>query len=490
LPIALRPYQERGVEEVRQGFRDGHKSVLFQMPTGAGKTLSAGHILGSAAEKQNRGMFICNRIELVKQTCKAFDDLGMRYGLIVPGVRYRSAPLVHIASIDTLKGRIKAGEILPPKLAVWDECRGCGAAGWARVHAWMAEQGARQLGLDATPIRLDGKGLDQFFSHLVHGPAYSELMALGNLVPFECYAPSRPDMSGVKTIAGEFDSAGTEEVMDKPSITGDIVTNYLQHRRGLKALVFAVSRKHSEHLVMEFKAAGVRAVHLDGDTDAGVRTAALVAYRRGEIEVISNVGLFKAGLDVPGVRVIIMANPTQSLSDFLQICGRGSRPDPEDPTKEVCYLDDHAGNIFRHGLPDEDRTWTLEGRKKGQKKAADVDTVNVRQCPSCYGVHAPAPTCKWCGHVYEIDSREVERREGELKKITKEELAAQKAKASLEVKRARTFEDLQRIGAQRGYSENWAENVWAGKQRARERFTGVSDVIAEQQFAAHVGWRR
>jgi DNA repair protein RadD len=486
--VQLRPYQERAVQEVREAYRSGHRAVLFQLATGGGKTLTAGHILGSAAEKGNRGMFICNRVELMSQTAAAFDKLGMRYGLVAPGIRYRAAPPVHIASIDTLKRRIAKGEILEPALCVWDECRSLGAKGWTDVY--NAFPNARHLGLDATPQRLDGKGLDAYFSHLVPGPAYSELIELGNLVPFECYAPSRPDLSQVKTVAGDFDRDQTADLMDKPSITGDIVANYVQHARGLKALVFAVSRKHSEHLAAEFRAAGVRAVHLDGDTDAGERSRALEAYRAGEIDVICNVWLFVAGLDVPGVRVIIMASPTQSLSAYLQMAGRGSRPDPADPDKDRCILFDHAGNIFRHGLPDEDRTWTLEGRKKGQKKAADVDTVNVRQCPSCYGVHAPAPTCKWCGHVYEIDSREVERREGELKKITKEELAAQKAKASLEVKRARTFEDLQRIGAQRGYSENWATQVWEAKQRARARYTGGSDAIAEQQFAAHVGWRR
>ena len=482
MPVILRDYQELMVTETRAAFRD-NDAVLLQLPTGGGKTITSGHIIGSAAEKGNRGMFICNRIELLSQTAKTFDALGIRYGLIAPGYRYNPHVLVHIASIDTLKGRILKENILPPKLAVWDECRSCGAAGWARVFAWMREKKARQLGLDATPIRHDGKPLSEFFGHLVHGPSYGELMERGALVPFDCYAPSRPDLSGVKMRGHDYDPDAVAEAMDKPSITGDIVANYVRHARGLKALVFAVSRQHSEHLAAEFRAAGVNAVHLDGMTDAGVRARAIAAYERDEIEVICNVDLFTAGLDVPGIRVIIDGAPTKSVAKFLQRCGRGSRPAPG---KDRCVYFDHAGNIFLHGLPDEDRTWNLEGRPKGAKKS-DVAAINIRQCPSCYGVHAPASACKHCGHVYEIESREVDHVAGELKKITKEEAdAIRKAKAR-EVKKAQTRPELERIASERGYSDAWVDAQLIHKDRTREKWKSSQ---AQSQFDSYMGWKR
>lgn len=260
MPVVLRGYQEKMVHECRLGMRTG--PTLLQLPTGGGKTITSGSIIMSAAEKGNRCIFICNRVELLKQTAKTFDKLGIRYGMIAPGYSFNSYAPVYIASIDTLKARL---EKLTPflatiKLAVWDECRSCGSAGWAKVFRLLNELGVKQLGLDATPIRLDGKPLAEFFQNLVIGPSYSELVDLGALVPFDCFAPTTPDMSGVKTKGQEFDQDATAALMDTPSITGNIVDNYLQHAAGLKALVFAVSREHSEHLVAEFCAKGVRAV--------------------------------------------------------------------------------------------------------------------------------------------------------------------------------------------------------------------------------------
>lgn len=490
MAVQLRPYQERMVGDTRQSFRDGHKATLLQLPTGGGKTITSGYIIGSAAQKQNRGVFICNRVELLHQTAKTFDALGIRYGLIAPGVRFNAHATVHIASIDTIKSRFEA---LKPylallKLAVWDECRSCGSAGWAKVFNYLAEQGVTQIGLDATPVRLDGKPLAEFFSHLVHGPSYSELVELGALVPFDCYAPSMPDLTGVRTKGYDFDKDAAEEAMDKPSITGDIVRNYVEKARGQKALVFAVSVQHSEHLAAEFCAAGVRAMHLDGTTESGIRARAIAAYKRGELEVITNVDLFTAGFDVPGIRVLIMARPTQSLSVFLQQAGRASRPDPADPTKTCAVLFDHAGNVFRHGLPDEDRTWTLEGKPKGpKKKKDDEDDVKVRQCPECFHAHKPAPVCPHCGHVYELTPREIERRDGELKKITKEQAEALRKARAKELKQAKTRPDLERIAAERGYSDAWVDAQLKFKERARERWRGNQ---AEAQFEAYMGWKR
>lgn len=467
--LTLRPYQDRAIAGVREAFRAGHQAVLLQAPTGAGKTVMATFILGNSADRGFEGWFICNRVELLEQTARTFDKNGIRYGLIAPSYRPDFTVKTQIVSIDTLKARLARGiEFRPPGLIVWDECRSIASTGWAKVHG--AFKTSKHVGLDATPMRNDGRGLGDYFSHLVHGPSYSELVEVGALVPFDSYAPTRPDMSGAKIKGGDFDQTASEALMDKPSITGDIVDHYLRHGRGKRGLTFAVSRKHSEHLAEAYRAAGVRAVHLDGDTDAGERKRMVAAYRRGEIEVLTNVDLFTAGFDVPGVQLIQMARPTQSLTMFLQQAGRGSRPDEENPAKTSCILLDHAGNVFRHGLPDEDRTWSLDAKKRAsRKKNGDVDSVNVRQCERCFGVHAPRPICPHCGFEYPIQSREVDEREGQLKKLTKEEAAAAKAAAQVEVKRARTLDDLRRIEAARGYKPGWADRVFETKKVARER---------------------
>lgn len=462
--IVLRDYQASIVDEVRAAFGEGHKSVLLQLPTGGGKTLTAGFVLSSAARMGNNSMFICNRVELLEQTAKAFDKLDIRFGIIAAGYTGDPGAPVQIASIDTLKRRLD--RVVKPRIVVWDECRGLGAGGWTKVFAQFPD--AAHLGLDATPVRLDGKGLGAYFTKMVLGPTYSELMAIGALVPFKVFAPSTPDMTGVKKSKGDFDHAQTEAIMDKPTLTGDIVDHYRSHAGGKLGITFAVSRRHSEHLAEQYRLAGIPAAHLDGDTDKAERTRTVAAFRRRELQMLTNVNLFSAGFDVPGVEVIVDAAPTQSLAMYMQRAGRGSRPEPE-IGKTNCVLLDHAGNVFRHGLPDQDREWSLDGLTKKSKKKKAEDEVSIRQCRECFAVFAPAPVCPVCGAAQKVTPREVEQVDGQLSEITPEMARAITAQKKNEVQRARTLEALQAIEQQRNYSAGWAEQVFRSRARAENR---------------------
>jgi superfamily II DNA or RNA helicase len=475
MPVQLRPYQDDAVGGVRDAFGEGLRSVLLQIPTGGGKTITAGFMLGTAASRGFVGFFICNRIELVEQTAAAFDKLGIAYGIIAAGFTPNPRAMVQICSIDTLKGRL-AKILRPPNLVVWDECRGLGAAGWERVFNHWPK--AKHLGLDATPIRLDGKGLDKYFERLVAGPTYSELVNYDPqmLVPFDVYAPSVPDLGGVKTVGGDYDQAATALIMDKPQVVGDIIAHYRKLALGKSGITFCVSRENSQHMASEYRRAGVNAVHLDGDSDKGERKRVVAAFRRREVQVICNVDLFSAGFDVPGVEVITMGSPTKSLAKYLQQAGRGSRPEPS-IGKDRCILLDHAGNWLVHGMPDADRTWSLAGREKRAKKKDDDDTLGARQCASCFFVMSPPRrVCPSCGAEQEIQSREVERVDGVLERITPEMAAAAKAKADAEkamlakaqrqeVGRASSLEELRRIARERGYNARWADHVWATKSK-------------------------
>lgn len=488
--IILRDYQQKAINEVREGFMDGHDAVLLQLPTGGGKTLTSGYIVGAAAEKGNPGWFICNRVELVEQTALAFDKLGLsgQYGIIAAGYTGNPRALIQICSIDTLKSRLKKPEEAKkfrwPKLRVWDECRSVGSAGWTAVYERLkAEAGGMDLGLDATPTRLDGKGLDQYFSKLVQGPSYSELKDLGSLVPFEVFGPDAPDLSGVRLKGGDYDQDAVESIFDKPTLVGDVARNYLKLAPGKQGITFAVSRKHSENLAASYQAAGVRAVHVDGDTDKYERKRIINAFRRREIDILCNVDLFTAGFDAPGVEVITMVRPTQSLPIYLQQAGRGSRPEPS-IGKEHCVLIDHAGNWFRHGLPDADRTWSLEGRTAKQRKA-DLEEAadSVRQCTECYFTFpANKPSCPKCKAEATSTPREVKQVEGELKRIEAEDAARVKDQQKRDIKSAKTLEDLKRIEKERGYKAGWAEGTYSAKRKIADKY---SQRRAEAQFEAY-----
>lgn len=476
--IVLRPYQEEAIEDIRAEYRSGHKSVLFQAPTGMGKTVLAASMVGAADEKGYEPLFICNRIELIDQTLNAFRMVGIDPGIVCAGYTPELQKSVQIASVATL-GRRMAKIPLKPRLIVWDECRSIAAAGWTKV--FNAFPDAFHLGLDATPQRLDGKGLDTYFSSMVCGPSYRELMEYGALVPFRAFSPPIPDLKlgGISVRMGDYDRAQLEAVMDKATITGDAIKHYQRlgcslpvGNAGLgighaaaggwrSAITFCASRAHSEHVAEQYRAAGISAMHVDGETDKQQRRAIIEGFRRREIQMLCNVDLFCYGFDVPGVEYISQLRPTKSLTLFLQQCGRASRPSPG---KEYSILADHVGNTHRFGLPMDDRKWSLKGKDKRRRGAGDEPPVNVRQCPSCFHVHAPASRCPECGFVYPVMDRRPDEVDGDLReneeaaKVLRE--MASKEERRREELNCRTHEDLYNLGMRRGYHERWADHKW------------------------------
>lgn len=424
--------------------------------------MMAAYMISTAVGRLMDCLFICNRVELLEQTASAFMQLGLSFGLIGGGFTQDPTATVNIASIDTLKRRIALRR--PPKLIIWDECRGLGAAGWTKV--FNAFPDAYHVGLDATPVRTDSKGLGEYFTHLVSGPTYSELMRLGILVPFKVYAPNIPDMAGVKTVRGDFEKAATEAVMDVPTLVGDIVGHFKRYAGNRQGLTFGCSRIHSEHLAAQYRANGISAQHLDGDTDKNERKRIVAAFRRKEIQVLCNVALFTAGFDVPGIEVITDAAPTQSIAIAVQRWGRGSR---SESGKQNCILFDHAGNVFRHSLPDSDREWTLAGELT-RKKTSGEKAIPVRQCPKCYCCHKPTPSCPECGHVYVVEGRKVKEVNGDL--VEMESIAAhhRKSERDKEIKAARTLGDFEAIAAKYQYARGWAWHRFQAKKKLLERF--------------------
>lgn len=471
MQINLRDYQSEMICNARVAMRE-HKSILLVSPTGSGKTTLASHMLGSAAERNKRSWFTVPKVELVRQTIEAFERYDIPHGVIASGFRPQPYENVQICSIDTLKNRL--GRYQPPELIVWDEAHHTMAAGWLRVKS--AYPDAYNVGLTATPERLDGKGLGSEFTAIVEGRSMSWLIDKGYLCRYKAYAPSAPDMNGVHSRMGDYVTAETAAVMDKPTITGDAISHYLRLARGKRAVAFCVSIAHSQHVEQQFRASGIVAVHLDGNTQSSDREAAMRAFKNGQIEVLTNCGLFAEGVDVPALEAAILLRPTQSLSMYLQMVGRSLRPCDG---KEHAIILDHAGLIAKHGLPDDDRTWSLEGRKKN--KASDAERqVAVRQCPNCYACHKPAPKCPECGHVYKIQSRSPDEVDGELVEV---DVDAMRLRRKIENRSCDSLASLINLGEQRKYKRPvfWAAHY----HRARK---GYSATLGELiSYASSIG---
>jgi len=452
--ITLRPYQQEAIDEARLAYRRGQRAVLFQLPTGAGKTVTASTVVHGAASKGTGTWWLTHRRELAEQASQTFHELGIPHGTVRSGYVSDPTALVQVASIQTIVRRMR--DLPPPSLMVFDECHHIGAGQWDALY--QAFPGARILGLTATPWRLDGQGLGKWFGHMVRGPGVAELIGQGSLSPYRLFAPAIPDLSGVKTAAGDYQRGALAQAMNKPAIVGDAIGHYRRLCLGKRAVAFAAGVENSKAVAAQFNDAGIPAEHVDGTMDSGDRDAAVARFRRGETLILCNADLFGEGFDVPAIEAAILLRPTKSLSLYLQQAGRALRPAPG---KAEALILDHAGNSLIHGLPDDDREWSLEDREKVRR--ADATTVAARQCEECFFVYRPAKACPNCGHAPVVKAREIEVVEGSLEEVRRVEQA--KRQRWMEERDCDTLADWQALAAQRGYKPGWAMVRWQARQR-------------------------
>lgn len=457
MEFTLRDYQIRDVNRVRAALADGHRAVLLVSPTGSGKTVLMAWMASRAADRGKRTLFCVHRQELMHQASETFEAMGVAHGLIAPG-RTMTRDAIQIASVQTLVRRFDSAPA--PDLVILDEAHHAASATWRRI--FEAYPNARFIGLTATPARLDGRGLDDLFDDMVCGPTVIQLIEQGWLSPYRAFAPPIGiDLAAVNSRAGDFARGELAEAVDKPTITGDACRHYMRLAPGKQAIAFCVSVEHSRHVEAQFRSLGIAAQHIDGAENRHRRRDIFKRFAAGGITVLTNCDLVSEGLDVPAVEAAILLRPTQSLVLYLQQVGRALRPQPG----KTAIILDHAGNIARHGLPDDDRQWMLAGRAKGERRKTEPD-IAVAQCPKCFACHAPAPRCPACGHVYESHAREIDAVDGALEEVDVEVFRAQRRRAQ---GRAQSLAELEAIARERGYNPGWAWRVWNSRQRRAGR---------------------
>jgi superfamily II DNA or RNA helicase len=467
--ISLRDYQGDVIERARQALRR-RRRILLQAPTGAGKTAIATFMASEAAARGRVVYFICHRAELVEGTSATFRKYGLDHGIIAAGRPLDPTKRVQVCSIDTLKNRVAF--IPRPDLAIWDECHHIGAAGWAAVmQAWS---GSIHIGLSATPQRLDGKGLDAYFDEIVLGPSVAWLIENGHLSPYKAFAPSAPDMSGVRRQAGDWARGQAAERMNKPKLTGDAITHWLRHANGLRTVGFGVTVEHSQHLAAQFVAAGIPAAHLDGGTRKDLRRKIIQDYAAGLLSVIFNVDLFGEGFDLSAIAqrdvtvdCVMQLRPTQSLALHLQQVGRALRPAPG----KTAIILDHAGNFKLHGFPDDEREWSLEGREATSGGASEREgPPPPYECACFMQIRRPLPLrCPHCDRELKPEARAIEVEDGDLVELTDEDRRRMRYERQREERDAKNLAELVAIGQRRGYPspQAWAFKRWAARPKEK-----------------------
>jgi DNA repair protein RadD len=412
----LRPYQSTAVIQTRDALRT-HRRVLIVAPTGAGKTTIGAEIIRRAAERGRRVLFLAHRKELIEQASTRLDQFGIRHGIIM-GQHWRDRPheLVQVASVQTL---INRDFDVPPSLIMIDEAHRATANSYQTVIQNAGNP--CQIGLTATPIRGDGKGLASMFDVMVQCPPIAALIQQGHLVPPRSFAGRRIDLHGVRIAGSDYDRDELADAMNKPHLVGDVVTEWLRLANGRPTMVFAAGVKHSRTIVDAFLAAGVRAAHLDGETPKDERTSILQRLADGRLTVVSNAMVLTEGVDVPVVSAVVLARPTKSKGLYLQMAGRGLRTAPG---KTDCLILDHGNCTMEHGLVTAEQNWQLldDSTRKRGKQVSYAETFKV--CPDCGEVaELQADVCK-CGYVFAVRSKQKQLKvyNGVLEEVTEKRI--------------------------------------------------------------------
>ncbi|HCF5620838.1 TPA: hypothetical protein NIH12_007084, partial [Pseudomonas aeruginosa] len=304
------------------------------------------------------------------------------------------------------------------------------------------------IGLSATPFR---KGLGRVFGRLVVSATLAELTDQGFLVPANCYAPSIPDLKGIKTSTdGDWAEDALAEVMGSAKIMGDVVTNWLQLAKGRQTVVFGCNVAHSRELARQFTEAGILAAHVDGYMDELERAKIIKNFRHGSIRVLCNVAVLTKGFDAPETSCVVLARPTKSLMMHYQMMGRGLRPADG---KSDCVIIDHAGNCLRNGVPTEPLPTELDDgagknsdrRERNKEKAERLP----RPCPKCSHLFATS-ICPACGFKPQAHE-DVEWVDGKLVPI-----GSSKKRTFSSAEKESIFAQFLGYAQQHGHNPGWA----------------------------------
>jgi superfamily II DNA or RNA helicase len=378
--------------------------------------------------KGNRVLYLVHRQELCDQIRSTFSWWGV------------DMDYCRIGMVQTICRRI--GKIHPPALIITDENHHSLARSYRKIYEAFPD--ARRVGVTATPRRLNGGGLGDVNDKLVIGPGAKWLIEHNFLAPYDYYAPTVADLTGLHIQHGEYVTDEIVKKLNQSAIYGDVISYYRQLADGKQAICYCASIEHSKTMAEQFRAAGIPAEHIDGETPKQARADTVGRFRSGETQILCNVDLISEGFDVPDCAVSILLRPTKSLTLYIQQSMRCMR---YQPGKRAVIID-HVGNYARFGLPDMDRKWDLTPKVVKKKEESDF---KIRQCPKCFYTHEWAPVCPHCEYVYPIKERTLDEIKGarleQIKGIVLDYTTPEDC---------RTMEELQAYARTHGYRPGWA----------------------------------
>ena len=387
--MKLREYQADLIGKIRFAILHGHKSIVSVLGCGGGKSVIQAEIARSATGKGNRVLFLVHRKELCEQITGTFTAQGV------------DMDLCSVSMVQTVSRHID--KLPEPRIIITDEAHHSTAASYKKIYAAFPD--ACRLGFTATPCRLNKGGLGEVYDKLITSVTTQWLIEHNYLSPYKYYSVKLADTSGLHIKAGDYKADEIAELMQNKEIYGETVKQWEKLAKNKKTIAYCASVEAAEQTAEQFRQAGYTAATLSGSTPKELRAQIMQDFRDSKIMILTNCELFGEGLDVPDCECTVLLRPTQSLTLYIQQSMRSMRYMPG----KTAIIIDHVGNCYLHGLPDDNREWTLEPKKKQE------NMVKIRECPQCYAVYPPTQQkCPYCGYAA---VKEIQRKDKEVVEI-------------------------------------------------------------------------
>ena len=292
----LRPYQQDAKEQIFASW-DGCESIMFQMPTGTGKTRLFTSIIGDITtwsviqSRETKILIIAHRIELIEQISESLERYKISHGIIAGGKERDLTKPIQVASIQTITHRSNRDVIqhLNVSFVIIDEAHHSMANSYKQL--WDMFPDAKRLGVTATPWRMNHSGFTPLYDKLILSQPIEKFIEQGWLAPYEYYSISEND--ALKTeidaidefdVEGDYKVSALEKVVDTAKIRAHLLQSYQNYVVGKKGIIYSISRAHSDHICSEYRKAGINIVQIDSETPRDTRRMYVKRFKEGSID--------------------------------------------------------------------------------------------------------------------------------------------------------------------------------------------------------------